>query len=1041
MCYFDQTQWACGYWRWGHFRQQCNKEYRMGETCGLKLVYEIKVEHDVCKLCHDTEKKQRRYDKMYRDVQRWQQEANRNAIIETTCGEMQEISGQIYRLNEEHEFRVQEIGGGTDSSVLSTSSFASPPRSFPIRGTGPSIMPAPIRLPIHSDNSINHHWHFETAPLPSPNLSSSFYSSKISRNRLGVDTSSSSLPPNSTSLRTPNIRPQAPARDKITSRSTLDSEDEDQMPYGKTVVAFEPFGESSQTPAFTDLHQQQQHISQPKEVNRTLDFESSPSLKQIESFISPLSDNTDRVVAFTCLVNWQVLAVYKTELEPGTDLRKVVTLTGTLTCAELNTCNQFMKKIWDSTAMMEIVAKFVENPSTRHGKLLYLAVTIAKTYDDEAGERSLPIALTSFHFRGPLCKVAILLQQLAWLAAAFPLPTRDILTVSVPFIKNTGSGMFEMDVRKVLPGQDGQFCLFRDLDNTQCWHNLLRGAVLAYGFPISNRHEGLGLEIPFDLMLGLADIRTQINAGDKTILLGGSGIILYPTKRLSGGMQWHCALVDDEDDHTTQRYDSAVAIIEQNMEEFPSQRMFLGYYPQAEVLLGTRELVDSNGLQATESKFPLSPPRVEFANEGTLTGGFSVKGILNMNLSGKYVMTKTLRISLGGRGFHELVDEAEQQPAIVYDGETKSAWLVSELSIVLHLALSYLSSHKIRDRRQTGCKQLEGEWPLLPYAEPCSDGGREARRVCKQPENCRLELWAEETKNKTFGDVIEDMLKDFQSVRDGVVAQGKATRIWPMPKYGLRGWEYTDFLGRKTHFCQKEVPREGHYAPWWELAKEKNTLVILGNGFGSLIRPKASSKSPFGLVNIPPGSRLLVASQPCMLMMMPFVDRARPALGSLEWRSIAKHQRSCNSFCDKTSCFSIQILRAKSSLAKDYTERPRERVLSAQAVIFGECEYYHTALFNAMFMIGSPSSCHNLFNCPSYKGPANTLRAGEAAHEYPKPREKSEPNQETVRKLPVTISLAGGSRNSHPASAWLLRPQPARHISNRSGTPPAPEKS
>lgn len=110
MCYFDQTRWSCGYWRWGHFRQQCNKEYRMGETCGLKLVYETKVEADMCKLCHDTEKKQRRYDKMYRDVQRWQREGNRNATIERTCGEMQDVMGQIYRMREEHEHRLQSLG-------------------------------------------------------------------------------------------------------------------------------------------------------------------------------------------------------------------------------------------------------------------------------------------------------------------------------------------------------------------------------------------------------------------------------------------------------------------------------------------------------------------------------------------------------------------------------------------------------------------------------------------------------------------------------------------------------------------------------------------------------------------------------------------------------------------------------------------------------------------------------------------------------------------------------------------------------------------
>lgn len=110
MCYFEQTRWTCGFWRWGHFRQQCNKEYRMGETCGLKLVYETKDEREVCKLCHDTEKKQRRYDKMYRDVQRWQREGNRNATIERTCGEMQEVLGQIYRMQEEHAQRLRTLG-------------------------------------------------------------------------------------------------------------------------------------------------------------------------------------------------------------------------------------------------------------------------------------------------------------------------------------------------------------------------------------------------------------------------------------------------------------------------------------------------------------------------------------------------------------------------------------------------------------------------------------------------------------------------------------------------------------------------------------------------------------------------------------------------------------------------------------------------------------------------------------------------------------------------------------------------------------------
>jgi len=82
----------------------------MGETCGLKLVFDTRIEDDICKLCHDTEKKQRRYDKMYRDVQRWQREGNRTATIERTCDEMQDVLDQIYRMKEDHGQRLQSLG-------------------------------------------------------------------------------------------------------------------------------------------------------------------------------------------------------------------------------------------------------------------------------------------------------------------------------------------------------------------------------------------------------------------------------------------------------------------------------------------------------------------------------------------------------------------------------------------------------------------------------------------------------------------------------------------------------------------------------------------------------------------------------------------------------------------------------------------------------------------------------------------------------------------------------------------------------------------
>ncbi|KAI0136511.1 hypothetical protein BJ170DRAFT_14852 [Xylariales sp. AK1849] len=113
MCYYDQTRWVCGYWRWGHFRQQCTKEHRTGETCGLKLVYNTNNETGVCKLCRDIQKKQLKLDKLRVDILRWQHEggAPRHATIDKAQEMVTEIYCAIQNMNQQHWFRSASMGG------------------------------------------------------------------------------------------------------------------------------------------------------------------------------------------------------------------------------------------------------------------------------------------------------------------------------------------------------------------------------------------------------------------------------------------------------------------------------------------------------------------------------------------------------------------------------------------------------------------------------------------------------------------------------------------------------------------------------------------------------------------------------------------------------------------------------------------------------------------------------------------------------------------------------------------------------------------
>ncbi|CAI6100606.1 unnamed protein product, partial [Clonostachys chloroleuca] len=84
----------------GRFHEQCNREYRIGETCGLMLVYETE---------QHPQKKLRRYEKMWRDVRRWQHEGGRPATVESTCEEMHVILKQIHGLKKDHDARCQSL--------------------------------------------------------------------------------------------------------------------------------------------------------------------------------------------------------------------------------------------------------------------------------------------------------------------------------------------------------------------------------------------------------------------------------------------------------------------------------------------------------------------------------------------------------------------------------------------------------------------------------------------------------------------------------------------------------------------------------------------------------------------------------------------------------------------------------------------------------------------------------------------------------------------------------------------------------------------
>ncbi|KAN0094254.1 hypothetical protein V8E51_017438 [Hyaloscypha variabilis] len=114
MCFYDANEMACKCWKWGHFRQHCAKEYRTGETCGMKLVmnrYSLPMK---CKICTKIDIGERVIRKEEERVRRWKK------VWPEQITSREKAQQGIDQLKMEISDLLSERYGGIDSMDQST---------------------------------------------------------------------------------------------------------------------------------------------------------------------------------------------------------------------------------------------------------------------------------------------------------------------------------------------------------------------------------------------------------------------------------------------------------------------------------------------------------------------------------------------------------------------------------------------------------------------------------------------------------------------------------------------------------------------------------------------------------------------------------------------------------------------------------------------------------------------------------------------------------------------------------------------------------
>jgi glutaredoxin len=111
MCFYEQYRFTCGDFKWGNFRQHCNKEYRMGETCGMKLVDNTTMQPTKCKYCEKADTKLRKREAEAERVVRWQNEGRNPASIEKSMATIKQLDAEISQIYSEISNRRMALGG------------------------------------------------------------------------------------------------------------------------------------------------------------------------------------------------------------------------------------------------------------------------------------------------------------------------------------------------------------------------------------------------------------------------------------------------------------------------------------------------------------------------------------------------------------------------------------------------------------------------------------------------------------------------------------------------------------------------------------------------------------------------------------------------------------------------------------------------------------------------------------------------------------------------------------------------------------------
>jgi nucleoside phosphorylase len=591
------------------------------------------------------------------------------------------------------------------------------------------------------------------------------------------------------------------------------------------------------------------------------------------------------------VIDWDPMAFLREQEyteKPEIAIERAITLTGSTASAQALTCGQYLRQTWPSTGetILGLIKSLVSDENKASGmyfnaickdisrrlRISFMTATLLNgtslTVSKRASQSQGSSSVIWVDARGTAACIAEVGEQLAWLASALrssPYPQK--IAYSRAFIEgiqighvtyeetSTGATYICKIGVKLHQGQSDSEAV-----NGECWHQLFGSPVVVEGFPIPRRSENdsSGLEIPLNIMAGLAQARRISHFDGKTVLKGFAAMLL-PMKCIPGMVIWH--LVHSKNGERvsyieTGNFDTADIIVP----ELESSRHILGWCPEIKSYAGkvhswvNPEFLITNSIPgAANATYLIKGSRLPRPSErgalssATISMGHLVTGGVPYSEGRKDVRLRRNSYIVRMKWF-------SQKFVMLWDVGEKRGWLVNGASALLHLVRASLAQDQFDSNFAALC--LFSRKEFQEASQPHQAGA--ALEVLLNPSNLKLKIYPENEGFIVFKDYVQDFSDILEKMLDyqlRATNQGASNNV---PRSLLEGWDFNDLTTGRDPIYPREALLDWEALSWVDFTRSIHTVTLFGRGFGEIIQPAGVSCSTWA--KMPPGKSYLAAS-------------------------------------------------------------------------------------------------------------------------------------------------------------------------------------